>query len=72
MKRDPIFISVEQVLEMHDQSIKEHGGKIELETEVGRGTTFTILLPERLPPTPARPSPGSTSRPTNGSPGWSR
>jgi signal transduction histidine kinase len=33
--------------------IRDHGGAIEVETEVGRGTLFRIRLPRRPPPGPA-------------------
>ena len=33
--------------------VQEHQGRIDLETEVGRGTTFRIMLPTRLPCDPA-------------------
>jgi signal transduction histidine kinase len=33
--------------------VQEHQGRIDLETEVGRGTTFRITLPARLPCDPA-------------------
>jgi two-component system, NtrC family, sensor kinase len=33
--------------------VQEHQGRIDLETEVGRGTTFRIVLPTRLPCDPA-------------------
>ena len=33
--------------------VQEHQGRIDLETEVGRGTTFRITLPTRLPCDPA-------------------
>ncbi|MDD5670902.1 MAG: ATP-binding protein, partial [Candidatus Omnitrophica bacterium] len=30
-------------------AISEHGGRIEVESRIGKGTTFTVLLPMRLP-----------------------
>ena len=33
--------------------VQEHQGRIDLETEVGRGTTFRIMLPTRLPCDPS-------------------
>ena len=32
-------------LTMADQIVKAHGGRLELESEAGRGSTFTIVLP---------------------------
>lgn len=32
-------------LTMADQIVRAHGGRLELETEAGRGSTFTIVLP---------------------------
>jgi signal transduction histidine kinase len=33
----------------HSVIVEKHGGKLELETETGRGTTFTICLPVEAP-----------------------
>ena len=33
----------------HNVVVKEHGGSIEIETEVGRGTTFVVRLPLDAP-----------------------
>jgi two-component system NtrC family sensor kinase len=32
--------------------VKEHSGKIDVRSQVGRGTTFTITLPVNAPPPP--------------------
>jgi signal transduction histidine kinase len=36
-------------LSMAHQIVSEHGGRIEVESEVGKGTTFTITLPLQQP-----------------------
>lgn len=36
-------------LSITQRILNEHGGSLSLETELGRGTTFTIVLPYRLP-----------------------
>lgn len=33
--------------------IEQHGGKIEVESEIGKGTIFTVFLPLQQPPSPA-------------------
>ena len=38
--------------------VEEHGGKLKVATEVGKGTSFTISLPLQSP-VPAPPSPAS-------------
>ena len=40
-------------LPVSQKIIREHGGQITIASEVGQGSTFTILLP-RVPPDPAR------------------
>ena len=39
------------------QVIDQHGGRIEIETEVGRGTTFNVFLPAKVssPESPVQP-----------------
>ncbi|MEN9864587.1 MAG: hypothetical protein RL748_177, partial [Pseudomonadota bacterium] len=41
--------------------IERHQGRIEIETEVGRGSTFSVFLPT-LPEPPGPPLPGQTDR----------
>jgi signal transduction histidine kinase len=36
--------------------IQAHGGRIELSSQVGAGTTFRVIFPDRLPAPPASPS----------------
>jgi two-component system NtrC family sensor kinase len=36
--------------------VTEHGGTIEVDTKVGRGTTFTVRLPLGSPPAPVEPT----------------
>ncbi|HZE97437.1 MAG TPA: ATP-binding protein [Planctomycetota bacterium] len=41
--------------------VEKHGGSISFESEVGKGTIFSVELPERIPPT--APAPAATPRP---------
>lgn len=41
---------------MTKKIITEHGGRVELESEPGQGTTFRIILPRERLPEPANPS----------------
>lgn len=36
--------------------VRSHGGKIEVETQLGRGTTFHVLLPEVIEPAASQPA----------------
>jgi two-component system cell cycle sensor histidine kinase/response regulator CckA len=47
--------------------IKQSGGYIAVDTEVGKGTTFSIYLPPTRLPQPATPEPRSRPRPEGGS-----
>lgn len=37
-------------LSLAKRVVEEHGGVIRVQTEVGKGTTFRIILPQRLEP----------------------
>ncbi|HVR82865.1 MAG TPA: ATP-binding protein, partial [Planctomycetota bacterium] len=45
--------------------VERHGGTLDFETELGKGSTFTIELPERaaVPQQPPSPAPGSPAKP---------
>lgn len=45
------------------QVIDQHGGRIEIETEIGRGTTFNVFLPAKVS-SPESPVPPSSDHPT--------
>jgi signal transduction histidine kinase len=49
-------------LSLSKRIVEEHGGRIEVKSEVGKGTSFTVILPENRDSTrfPAAPRPGAT------------
>jgi signal transduction histidine kinase len=39
-----------------EQVARAHGGRVDLETEEGRGSTFTLVLPLQPPTSPGKPA----------------
>jgi len=46
-------------LAIADRIVRSHGGRIDVKSEVGRGSTFTVTMPLQWEPLPGSPEPGS-------------